>query len=237
MTTSAYEIPLTALSGGPLDPSLLRGRATLVVNVASRCGLTPQYEGLEQLYERYRDRGFVVVGAPCNQFAGQEPGSAEEIAEFSSTTYPVTFPLTEKLDVNGQNRHPLYALLTALSDESGAAGDVAWNFEKFLVSPQGEPVARFRPTTLPDAPELIEVIEELVPGSAAPEWLPKPAREVTPGDRVRLSTGVEVTATRIDNQFLGRDGLLCLIEDTRTRWFAQPIMADAVLDVLSSGGS
>src|ERR1700733_9427380 len=110
MTTSAYEIPLTALSGGPLDPSLLRGRATLVVNVASRCGLTPQYEGLEQLYERYRDRGFVVVGAPCNQFAGQEPGSAEEIAEFCSTTYPVTFPLTEKLDVNGQNRHPLYAL-------------------------------------------------------------------------------------------------------------------------------
>jgi glutathione peroxidase len=235
MTTSAYEIPLTTLSGEPLDPGLLRGRATLVVNVASRCGLTPQYEGLQRLHERYRERGLVVIGTPCNQFAGQEPGTAEEIAEFCSTTYPVTFPLTEKLDVNGWGRHPLYALLTEHADESGTAGDVAWNFEKFLITPHGEPFARLRPTTLPDAPEMIEAIEAIVPGSAAPEWLPKPAREVVPGDRVRLATGVEVTASRIDDQFLGREGLICLVEDSQTRWFAQPTQADAEVHVLSSG--
>ncbi len=232
MAASAYEMPLSALSGEPLDLGLLRGRATLVVNVASRCGLTPQYEGLQRLYERYRERGLVVLGTPCNQFAGQEPGTAEEIAAFCSTTYPVTFPLTEKLEVNGHKRHPLYALLTTVADQSGAAGDVAWNFEKFLVSPRGEPVARFRPTTLPEAADLLEAIEEVIPGTGSPGWLRKPARDVTPGDRVRLSTGVELTASRIEARFLGRDHMICLIEDEASRWFAQPVRADAEVEVL-----
>jgi glutathione peroxidase len=143
-TSSVYEIPLTALSGEPLDPSLLRGRATLIVNVASRCGLTPQYAGLQRLYERYRDRGLVVLGAPCDQFGGQEPGTAEEIVDFCSSNYQVTFPLTEKLEVNGHDRHPLYTALRSQPDDSGIAGDVQWNFEKFLVSPHGTPLARFR---------------------------------------------------------------------------------------------
>ena len=235
MAANAYEIPLRALSGEPLDPNLLRGRATLIVNVASRCGLTPQYEGLQRLYESYHERGLVVLGTPCNQFAGQEPGTAEEIAAFCSTTYPVTFPLTEKLEVNGQRRHPLYGLLTTLADASGASGDVAWNFEKFLVSPRGEPVARFRPTTLPDAEELLNVIEEVIPGRGSPEWLRKPARDVGPGDRVRLATGVELTASRIEGRFLDRDGLICLIEDEPSRWFAQPVRIDAEVEVLSTG--
>jgi glutathione peroxidase len=234
MAANAYEIPLNALSGEPLDLSRLRGRATLVVNVASRCGLTPQYAGLQLLYERYHERGLVVLGTPCNQFAGQEPGTADEIAAFCSTTYPVTFPLTEKIEVNGQKRHPLYELLTTVADESGAAGDVAWNFEKFLVSPQGEPVARFRSTIPPEADGLLHAIEEVLPNTASPGWLRKPARDVAPGDRVRLSTGVELTASRIEDRFLGRDQMICLIEDGPSRWFAQPVRADVEIEVLST---
>jgi glutathione peroxidase len=146
---SVYDLPLKSIDGGDLDASILRGRASLVVNVASRCGLTAQYAALQALHERYRDRGFLVLGAPCNQFGAQEPGTADEIAEFCSTEYAVTFPLTEKLDVNGPRAHPLYRALTGTSDADGPAGDVQWNFEKFLVSPAGKPVALPAPTCFP----------------------------------------------------------------------------------------
>jgi glutathione peroxidase len=135
----------------------------LVVNVASRCGLTPQYTGLEQLQERYGERGFMVLGVPCNQFGEQEPGSAEEIQTFCSTTYGVSFPMTEKLEVNGPERHPLYRTLTGTADEAGEAGDVQWNFEKFLVSADGRPVARFRPMVEPESQELTDAIESELP--------------------------------------------------------------------------
>jgi len=136
----------------------------LIVNVASRCGFTRQYEGLEKLYQQYVDRGFAVLGFPCNQFGGQEPGTAEEIQEFSSTTWGVTFPLFEKIDVNGDDQHPIYAELTAVEDGEGAAGDIQWNFEKFLLSPSGEVVGRFRPMVDPAAPEIVEAIEANLPG-------------------------------------------------------------------------
>ncbi len=154
---------LRTLAGTSLDEEQLDGRAVLVVNVASRCGLTPQYEGLERLQERYADRGFTVLGVPCNQFGGQEPGSAEEIQTFCSTTYGVSFPMTEKLDVNGAARHPLYETLSAVEDESGEAGDVQWNFEKFLVSSEGAPIARFRPAVEPESGELTAAIESALP--------------------------------------------------------------------------
>jgi glutathione peroxidase len=162
-TSSVYDVRLTGLDGRTLDPELLRGRVALIVNVASECGYTPQYTGLQQLYERYRDGGLVVLGVPCNQFGGQEPGTAEEIAEFCSTIYSVGFPLTEKLDVNGRGRHPLFQRLTAIADGDGEAGDVAWNFEKFVVSPGGEPIARFRTATEPDDPRLLAAIEAQLP--------------------------------------------------------------------------
>ena len=136
--SALHEIAVKALDGAPLDLGRFAGRALLVVNVASKCGLTPQYEGLQRLHDRYRDRGFSVLGVPCNQFAGQEPGTPEEVAAFCSSSYAVTFPLTEKLDVNGRRRHPLYRELAATPDADGEAGDVRWNFEKFLVSPDGE---------------------------------------------------------------------------------------------------
>ncbi len=154
---------LSALDGESLEQGALDGRAVLVVNVASRCGLTPQYTGLERLQERYGERGFTVLGVPCNQFGEQEPGSAEEIQTFCSTTYGVSFPMTEKLDVNGSERHPLYSTLTATTDAAGEAGDVQWNFEKFLVSPDGRPVARFRPTVEPESDELTAAIEAELP--------------------------------------------------------------------------
>jgi glutathione peroxidase len=154
---------LRTLAGEQLDAEALDGQAVLVVNVASRCGLTPQYTGLEQLQERYGERGFTVLGVPCNQFGEQEPGSAEEIQTFCSTTYGVSFPMTEKLDVNGPQRHPLYDTLAATTDAAGEAGDVQWNFEKFLVSADGRPVARFRPTVEPQSPELTAAIEAELP--------------------------------------------------------------------------
>jgi len=154
---------LNTLGGDPLDASELDGRAVLVVNVASRCGLTPQYTGLERLQERYGERGFTVLGVPCNQFGEQEPGSAEEIQTFCSTTYGVSFPMTQKLDVNGPERHPLYSTLSASADQAGETGDVQWNFEKFLISPDGQPVARFRPTIEPESDELTAAIEAQLP--------------------------------------------------------------------------
>jgi glutathione peroxidase len=151
------------LNGEPLDSSRLAGRAVLVVNVASKCGLTPQYEGLEQIQRTYEPRGFTVLGVPCNQFAGQEPGSPEEIDQFCRTTYGATFPMTAKLEVNGRRRHPLYQRLTAVSDADGRAGEIEWNFEKFVVAPSGEVVARFRPTVAPEDEQLIEQIERALP--------------------------------------------------------------------------
>ncbi|MFG2155846.1 glutathione peroxidase [[Kitasatospora] papulosa] len=158
-----HDIPLRTLDGEPTTLGAYAGSAVLLVNVASQCGLTPQYAGLERLQEQYADRGFTVLGVPCNQFAGQEPGTAEEIQTFCSTTYGVSFPLLEKIDVNGEGRHPLYTELTKLDDAEGAAGDVQWNFEKFLISPAGEPVARIRPRTEPEAPEVVAAVEAQLP--------------------------------------------------------------------------
>lgn len=157
--TDLASIPLTALDGSELSLSEYAGRAVLVVNVASKCGLTPQYAALEKLATDYADRGLTVLGVPCNQFMGQEPGTAEEIQMFCSTTYGVSFPLLEKTDVNGESRHPLYVELTKTADAAGAAGDVQWNFEKFLIARDGSVTNRFRPTTVPDAPEVIAAIE------------------------------------------------------------------------------
>jgi glutathione peroxidase len=158
-----YDIPLKSLSGEETSLAAHRGKAVLVVNVASKCGLTPQYEGLEKLHEQYADRGFAVVGFPCNQFGGQEPGSSEEIQEFCSTTYGVTFPLFEKIDVNGEARHPVYDVLTQVKDDEGHDGDIRWNFEKFLLSPDGEVVARFSPMVKPEDEKLVSAIESQLP--------------------------------------------------------------------------
>lgn len=160
---SIYEIPLQRLSGEPTTLTEHAGQALLIVNVASRCGLTPQYAGLEQLHERLADKGFSVLGFPCNQFGGQEPGSSEDIAEFCSATYGVTFPMYAKLEVNGDQRHPLYRELTETADDSGEAGDVVWNFEKFLVDPSGKIVRRFRPQVKPEDPELTAAIDAVLP--------------------------------------------------------------------------
>jgi len=138
------------------------GLTVLVVNVASECGFTRQYAGLELLYETYRDRGFTVLGFPCNQFGGQEPGSDKEIAEFVQVRFGVSFPMFAKIEVNGPGRHPLYDVLTDAEDEQGKAGDVAWNFEKFLVSPDGEVVGRFRTDVEPDDPALVAAIEAAI---------------------------------------------------------------------------
>ena len=161
---SIYDPTLHSLKGDPASVGDYQGQTLLMVNVASKCGLTPQYEGLERLQKTYGDKGFTVLGFPCNQFGGQEPGSSEEIATFCSATYGVTFPLFEKVEVNGDNRHPIYEELVAFPDAEGEAGDIQWNFEKFLVSPTGEIVQRFRPMVDPEAPELIDAIEANLPG-------------------------------------------------------------------------
>ncbi|GAA3170938.1 glutathione peroxidase [Streptomyces ramulosus] len=154
---------IDALQGGPADLAQYRGKAVLLVNVASRCGLTPQYAALERLHAQYAPRGFTVLGVPCNQFMGQEPGTAEEIAQFCSATYGVTFPMTEKIDVNGGARHALYAQLTDAPDAEGYTGDIRWNFEKFLIAPDGTVAARFAPQTEPDAPEVVAAVEAQLP--------------------------------------------------------------------------
>ncbi len=158
-----YDIPIKHIQGKNTTLGEFAGKTALIVNVASKCGLTPQYEGLEKLHEEYADRGFTVIGFPCNQFGGQEPGTNEEIAEFCSLTFNVSFPLMDKIDVNGESQHALYAELTKFEDAEGKAGDVLWNFEKFLVSPSGEIIARFRPLVTPDADELVQAIKENLP--------------------------------------------------------------------------
>ncbi|MGI8762778.1 MAG: glutathione peroxidase [Ilumatobacteraceae bacterium] len=155
--------PIKTLQGSDTSLAEFSGEALLLVNVASRCGLTPQYTGLERLQETYGDRGFDVIGFPCNQFGEQEPGTHEEIESFCSTTYGVTFPMMEKIEVNGDRRHPIYAELTEVADAEGRDGDVQWNFEKFLVSSAGEIVARFSPMVEPDDPNLISAIEDQLP--------------------------------------------------------------------------
>jgi glutathione peroxidase len=159
---SIRDIPLTTIDGSTTTLAEFGEKAVMVVNVASRCGNTPQYEKLEELQKQYADRGFTVLGFPCNQFMGQEPGTAEEIKEFCSTTYGVTFPLMEKTRVNGWHKHPLYAQLTQVPDADGHAGRVKWNFEKFLIAPDGT-VSRFRPSTQPDDPAVIEALEKALP--------------------------------------------------------------------------
>ncbi len=154
-----YDIPIHTLQGDDATLGDYKGKTLLLVNVASKCGLTPQYEGLERLQKTYGDRGFSVIGFPCNQFLGQEPGTAEEIAQFCSATYGVTFPLMEKIDVNGDDRSPVYAELTQKEDAEGNAGDITWNFEKFLVSPEGDVVARYRPQVEPEDATIIGDIE------------------------------------------------------------------------------
>ena len=160
-----YDIPIHTLQGDDAKLGDFAGKTLLLVNVASKCGLTPQYEGLERLQKTYGDKGFSVIGFPCNQFLGQEPGSSEEIAEFCSTTYGVTFPLMEKIDVNGDDRHPIYAELTETEDAEGKAGDITWNFEKFLVSPSGQIVARYRPQVEPEDPAIVGDIEAQLPAA------------------------------------------------------------------------
>lgn len=160
---SLRDIPVRTLADAPTTLAELTGdKAVLVVNVASKCGLTPQYTGLVQLQQTYGPRGFTVVGVPCNQFMGQEPGSAEEIQEFCSTTYGVDFPLLEKADVNGDDRHPLYGTLTQTPDADGEAGDIQWNFEKFLLGRDGEVLARFRPGVEPQDPAVVAAIEKAI---------------------------------------------------------------------------
>jgi glutathione peroxidase len=155
-----HDLEVETLSGERTTlGALTAGKTTLVVNVASKCGLTPQYEGLEQLHQELSGRGFTVLGVPCNQFKGQEPGTAQEIAEFCSATYGVTFPMLAKTDVNGDDRSPLFAELVRQPDAEGAAGDVQWNFEKWLLSPDGDVVARFRPLVEPADPALREAVE------------------------------------------------------------------------------
>lgn len=160
---SIFDVAISTLAGDPANLAQYRGNAVLVVNVASQCGLTPQYAGLQALAETYGDRGLTVLGVPCNQFGGQEPGTSDEIHNFCETHYGVTFPLTEKVEVNGPGRHPLYSGLVDTPDAAGHIGDIRWNFEKFLVGPDGSVVARFDPRVTPQAPEVTSAIEKVLP--------------------------------------------------------------------------
>jgi glutathione peroxidase len=197
-----HDVSIGALEGGPADLGQYRGRTILVVNVASKCGLTPQYASLQKLYETYVDRGLVVVGVPCNQFGGQEPGTSSEIADFCEVNFGITFPITEKVDVNGEDRHVLFERLTETADPDGTAGDIRWNFEKFIVDPEGAPVARFRPLTDPLSPELIATVEEyLPPADRVPPMPERPA--VTPFPEI-----VPPATTNAPSEPVGRRGLL-----------------------------
>lgn len=165
LTESARDLPLTAIDGSTTTLRAFGDQAMLIVNVASRCGLAPQYEQLEQLQKTYGERGFTVLGFPSNQFL-QELGSEEAISSYCSTTWGVTFPMFERIRVNGRSAHPLYEELKKTPDAEGKAGRVKWNFEKFLLAPDGT-VTRFRPKTVPDAPEVIAAIERALPERAA----------------------------------------------------------------------
>jgi glutathione peroxidase len=163
MSSSIYDVPIHALDGSPADLHAEQGKALLIVNVASQCGLTPQYAGLQELQETYSARGFDVLGFPCNQFGSQEPGTSDQIKTFCESSFGVTFPMFEKIEVNGPGRHPLYDILTETADGEGHTGDIRWNFEKFVVSPDGAVVARFSPVVKPDDPALVETIEKVLP--------------------------------------------------------------------------
>lgn len=228
---SAYDFTVPGLDGSPLELDRFRGSTTLIVNVASQCGLTPQYAALQALHDAYADRGFSVVGLPCNQFNEQEPEGEDAIVQFCSASFGVTFPLTRKIEVNGPNRHPLYAHLTAAPDAEGVAGDVRWNFEKFLVDADGRVIERIRPFTAPDAPEVVAAIEAAIEAGAR-RWEPATAADVEPGDRIRVSSGTTITVSRVETDFLGREGLLGLIEDSAVRWLALPMPGTAEIEVL-----
>ena len=157
---SLYEHPVNALNGTPANLADYKGKAALVVNVASKCGLTPQYEALEALYEKYQDKGFVIVGFPANNFGGQEPGTNEEIKQFCTAKYNVTFPMMSKISVKGDNKHPLYKFLTEGKAGEDFAGDIEWNFAKFLVDRNGNVMARFASKTTPDSPQLTGAVEK-----------------------------------------------------------------------------
>jgi glutathione peroxidase len=157
---SIYDVPINSVEGAPELLAGQKGKVTLLVNVASFCGLTPQYEGLEKLHQRFGEQGFAVVGIPCNQFGAQEPGTPDEIKTFCSTSYGVTFPLSEKIEVNGDGRHALYRQLTPTADGEGHTGDIRWNFEKFVVARDGSVVARFSPLVEPENDDLVGAIEK-----------------------------------------------------------------------------
>jgi glutathione peroxidase len=161
--TSVYDFSVRDIDGNPRSLAEWRGKTLLIVNVASKCGLTPQYKELEDLQKKYEAKGFTVVGFPCNQFGGQEPGSPEQIAEFCSATYGVTFPMMEKVEVNGAGRHPIYTELVQIADAEGTKGDIRWNFEKFVVSADGSTITRFSPKVTPDDPTVIAAIEKALP--------------------------------------------------------------------------
>lgn len=180
VVVSIFDVTIGALDGGPANLDQHRGKAMLVVNVASKCGLTPQYGALQRLHETYAERGLVVLAVPCNQFGTQEPGTPAEIRDFCNVNFGITFPITEKVDVNGPGRHELFQRLVETPDADGAAGDVRWNFEKFLVRPDGTVAARFRPLTDPLAPELVAAVESLLPAGSTPTVAaspPEPAAE------------------------------------------------------------
>jgi glutathione peroxidase len=162
--TSAHDFEHDTIDGRRCSLADYKGKALLIVNVASRCGLTPQYKGLEELYREMKDKGLVVLGFPCNQFGGQEPGGEAEIQEFCSTRYDVTFPLFSKLEVNGPSRHPLYGWLTEQATQPDGSGDIKWNFAKFVVGRNGKVLARFAPPTSPSAPEVRQSIESALGG-------------------------------------------------------------------------
>jgi glutathione peroxidase len=167
MAETVYDIPVNRIDGAPASLGDYKGKVVLVVNVASKCGLTPQYEGLEKLYENYMDKGLVVTGFPANEFGGQEPGTNAEVAEFCTTNFGVRFPMFEKIVVKGEGQHPLYAALTkavpvaeGVGDRAPADGSVLWNFEKFLVGKDGHVARRFSPRMTPDDPIIVTAIEE-----------------------------------------------------------------------------
>lgn len=229
-----FDVPLGGLDGSELDRASLADKTVLIVNVASRCGLTPQYEGLERLQKRFGSERFTVLGVPCNQFANQEPDGEHEIGEFCSATYGTTFPMTEKLDVNGPQRHPLYERLVENPDQDGEAGDVEWNFEKFLVSPAGSVRARFRPTVDPESDQITSGIEAAL-AQPAPAWSDAwesvPGTDVKPGDRVHAPSGGEVTVTRIEPSFMGRDNMLALIASEDQEWIKIPVRRENDVEV------
>jgi glutathione peroxidase len=158
-----WSTPIKTLKGEPTTLAAYKGKALMLVNVASKCGNTPQYSTLEALQKKYAAKGFTVIGFPCNQFGGQEPGTAEEIQTFCATNYGITFPIMEKIDVNGDTRHPIYKALTPIADVAGKTGDIRWNFEKFVVSADGKKVTRFSPKVKPEDPTVIAAVEAALP--------------------------------------------------------------------------